>query len=67
MADGALILVAGLLLAGALLGSLIAERLRLPGLLLFLLVGMVIGWDGTGWVGSTTSRSPGGSACSPWR
>jgi len=50
VADGALILVAGLLLAGALVGSVIAERLRLPGLLLFLLVGMAIGWDGTGWV-----------------
>jgi cell volume regulation protein A len=48
--DGALILVAGLLLAGALLGSVVAHRLRLPGLLLFLLVGMAVGWDGTGWV-----------------
>jgi cell volume regulation protein A len=50
MADGALILVAGALLAGALLGSVIADRLRLPGLLLFVLIGMVVGWDGTGWV-----------------
>jgi potassium/hydrogen antiporter len=50
MDDGGLILVAGLLLTGALFGSLVAERLRLPGLLLFLLVGMAVGWDGTGWV-----------------
>src|SRR6476646_816660 len=50
MDDGGLILVAALLLAGALLGSVVAERLRLPGLLLFLLVGMVVGRGGTGWV-----------------
>jgi cell volume regulation protein A len=48
--DGGLTLVAGLLLMGALFGSLIAERLRLPGLLLFLLVGVAVGWDGAGWV-----------------
>jgi cell volume regulation protein A len=48
--DGGLTLIAGLLLAAALLGSLVAERLRVPGLLLFLLVGVAVGWDGTGWV-----------------
>jgi cell volume regulation protein A len=50
MDDGWLILVAGLLLCGALIGSVIADRLRLPGLLLFLMVGVAVGWDGTGWV-----------------
>jgi cell volume regulation protein A len=50
MDDGGLTLVAGLLLTAALLGSLVAARLRLPALLLFLLVGMAVGWDGAGWV-----------------
>jgi cell volume regulation protein A len=50
MADGELILVAGALLAGALVASLIAERLRVPGLVLFLGLGMLIGSDGAGWI-----------------
>src|SRR3989337_1522440 len=50
MADGELILATGALLAGALLASLLAGRLRVPGLLLFLAVGMVIGSDGAGWI-----------------
>src|SRR3954469_24002406 len=50
MDDGGLTLVAGLLLTAALAGSLVAQRLRLPGLLLFLLVGMAVGWDGAGGV-----------------
>src|ERR671919_2144117 len=50
MADGELILATGALLAGALLASLLAGRLRVPGLLLFLAVGMLIGSDGTGWI-----------------
>jgi len=45
-----LLLVAGALLAAGLAASLVAERLRLPALLLFLLLGMAIGSDGTGWI-----------------
>jgi cell volume regulation protein A len=50
MADGRLILVAGALLAAGLLASLLAARVRLPSLLLFLGVGMAIGSDGLGWI-----------------
>jgi cell volume regulation protein A len=50
VADGELILAAGALLAGALMASLLAGRLRVPGLLLFLGLGMLIGSDGTGWI-----------------
>ena len=47
---GELILVAGLLMAAALFASLLAGRLRVPGLLLFLAIGMAIGSDGLGWL-----------------
>ena len=50
MHDGELILVAGALLAGALAASLLAGRLRVPGLVLFLAVGMLVGTDVTGWI-----------------
>jgi cell volume regulation protein A len=50
LADGELILVAGALLAAGMLASLIAGRLRVPGLLLFLFLGMGIGSDGLGWI-----------------
>ena len=50
MSDGQLILVAGALLATALAAALLAGRLRVPGLLLFLGLGMIIGSDGTGWI-----------------
>ena len=50
MADGELILATGAVLAGALAASLLAGRLRVPGLLLFLALGMVIGSEGTGWI-----------------
>lgn len=50
MADGELILVAGALLAAGLLASLLATRLRVPGLVLFLGLGMVIGSDAAGWI-----------------
>ena len=50
MADGELILATGALLAAALAASLLAGRLRVPGLLLFLGVGMLVGSDGTGWI-----------------
>ncbi len=48
MADGTLILVAGGLLALGIAASLIAGRLRVPGLVLFLALGMAIGSDGLG-------------------
>jgi cell volume regulation protein A len=50
MTDGSLILVAGALLAAGLAASLVATRLRLPGLVLFLGVGMAVGSDGAGWI-----------------
>jgi potassium/hydrogen antiporter len=50
MSEGALILVAGALMATGLAASLAAGRLRVPGLLLFLAIGMAIGSDGTGWI-----------------
>ncbi|MGH2712489.1 MAG: hypothetical protein ACRDM7_01115, partial [Thermoleophilaceae bacterium] len=48
--DGELILVAGALLAAGIAASLLAARVRLPGLLLFLGLGMLLGSDGTGWI-----------------
>lgn len=50
MADAEFILVAGALLACGLLASLAAGRLRIPGLVLFLGVGMLVGSDGLGWL-----------------
>ena len=50
MSDGELILVAAALLASGIAASLLATRIRLPGLLLFLGLGMAIGSDGTGWI-----------------
>ena len=50
MSDGHLILVAGAMLAAGIAASLLAGRLRVPGLLLVLAVGMAIGSDGTGWI-----------------
>src|ERR687895_1272841 len=50
MTEGELILVAGALLAGGIAASLVAARVRLPGLLLFLGLGMLVGSDGTGWI-----------------
>jgi potassium/hydrogen antiporter len=48
--DGQLILIAGSLLAAGLLASLLAGRVRVPSLLLFLGIGMAIGSDGLGWI-----------------
>ena len=48
MPDGERILIIGALLAAALAASLVAGRVRLPGLVLFLGLGMVIGSDGLG-------------------
>lgn len=50
MTDGHLILAAGALLAGGLVASLLAGRLRVPSLVLFLGVGMLVGSDGLGWI-----------------
>jgi len=44
--EGSLILIAGALLALGLAASLLAGRLRIPGLVLFLGVGMALGSDG---------------------
>jgi potassium/hydrogen antiporter len=45
-----MILVAGALLAAALGTSLVAGRLRVPGLVAFLGLGMAVGSDGIGWI-----------------
>ncbi|HEX6390017.1 MAG TPA: potassium/proton antiporter, partial [Solirubrobacteraceae bacterium] len=50
MSEGEQILVAGLLLAAGLSASLLAGRLRLPSLVLFLGVGMLVGSDGFGFL-----------------
>jgi potassium/hydrogen antiporter len=50
MTEGQMILVAGALLAGGIAASLVASRVRLPGLLFFLALGMLVGSDGTGWI-----------------
>jgi cell volume regulation protein A len=50
MADGQFVLVAGALLTAGLAASLLAGRLRLPSLVLFLGIGMAVGTDGLGWV-----------------
>ena len=50
MSDGELILVAAALLAAGIAASLLASRVRLPGLLLFLGLGMLLGTDGLGWI-----------------
>jgi len=46
--DAELILVAGALLAAGIVGALLADRIRVPGLLLFLALGMVAGSQGIG-------------------
>jgi potassium/hydrogen antiporter len=48
--DGELILAAGALLAVGVAASLVATRVRVPALVLFLGVGMAIGTDGLGWI-----------------
>jgi potassium/hydrogen antiporter len=52
--DALLILVAGGPLAMGVVASLVAARLRLPALVLFLGLGMLIGTDG---LGESTSRA----------
>jgi len=50
VSDGELILVSGALAALAIAAVLAAGRLRVPGLVLFLGLGMLIGSDGLGWI-----------------
>ena len=48
--DAHVILLAGGLLAAGVASSVVASRLRLPALVLFLGLGMAVGSDGLGWV-----------------
>src|SRR5687768_12851373 len=48
MSDSELILVAGLTMAAGLAAAKVADRVRVPGLLLFLGLGMLIGSEGLG-------------------
>ena len=50
MSDAHLILIAGALMLGGLLATLAAGALRVPGLVLFVGLGMAVGSDGTGWI-----------------
>src|ERR1700754_2302074 len=50
MADGTLLLIAGALLAGGLAVAQGGDRLRVPGLVLVIGLGMAIGSDGLGWL-----------------
>jgi cell volume regulation protein A len=50
MGDGELLLVVGALLAAGLAASLLAARVRVPALALFLGLGMLVGSEGTGWI-----------------
>src|ERR1700754_3297592 len=46
--DAVLILIAGVLLAAGIIGALLADRVRVPALLLFLALGMLAGSEGIG-------------------
>jgi potassium/hydrogen antiporter len=50
MSEGTLILVAGSLLVLGIGATLVAAQVRVPGLVLFLGLGMAIGSDGLGWL-----------------
>jgi potassium/hydrogen antiporter len=50
VSDANLILITGALLIGGLLATVVAGRLRVPGLVLFIGLGMAIGSDGMGWI-----------------
>lgn len=46
--DAELILIAGVLLAAGIVGALLADKVRIPGLLIFLALGMLAGSEGIG-------------------
>jgi potassium/hydrogen antiporter len=50
MSDANLILIVGVILIAGLLATVAAGRMRVPGLVLFIGLGMAIGSDGTGWI-----------------
>ena len=50
MSDANLILITGGLLVAGLFATVLAGRLRVPGLVLFLGLGMAVGSDGFGWI-----------------
>jgi potassium/hydrogen antiporter len=54
--DAELILIAGGLLAAGIVGALLADRVRIPGLLLFLGLGMLAGSEGIGGIEFTDTE-----------
>jgi cell volume regulation protein A len=50
LSDAELILIGGLLLASGIAAALVADRVRVPGLIFFLGLGMIVGSDGIGGV-----------------
>ncbi|MCW3000309.1 MAG: sodium/hydrogen exchanger [Solirubrobacterales bacterium] len=50
MSDGELLLICGALLAAGIAAAVLASRIRVPGLLLFLGLGMLLGSDGLGFI-----------------
>jgi cell volume regulation protein A len=54
--DAELILIAGGLLAAGIVGALLADRVRIPGLLLFLGLGMLAGSEGIGGIEFTDAE-----------
>jgi cell volume regulation protein A len=54
--DADLILIAGVLLAAGIAGALLADRMRVPGLLLFLALGMLAGSEGIGGIEFDNAR-----------
>ena len=61
------LLVGGFVLLASIVGTRVATRVGFPSLLLFLLVGVVLGEDGARVCSSTTSNWPGTSARPRWR
>src|ERR1700742_1851209 len=55
-ADAELMLIAGVLLAAGIVGALLADRVRVPALLLFLALGMLAGSEGIGGIDFTNAE-----------